>query len=231
MQPLRIHYFEHVPFEGLGCIEDWARQQGHTITVTQWHAPTVVLPDLLSIDWLIVMGGPMGVYETGLHIWLPAEQQYIADAIQQGKKVLGICLGSQLVAAALGAKVYPNKEKEIGWFPVQFNATGALANILPPEQTVFHWHGDTFDLPANATLFASSAACANQGFIYGDRVIGLQFHLEVRSNDVLKMVEHGDDELAPAPYVQSAEAIADRSALADGANELMFEILEYMQKA
>jgi len=231
MQPLRIHYFEHVPFEGLGCIEDWARQHGHTITATRWHTPSAVLPDLLSVDWLIVMGGPMGVYETGRYIWLPSEQEYIAAAIQQNKKVLGICLGAQLIAASLGARVYPNKEKEIGWFPVQFSTEGpaaALAGILPPELMVFHWHGDTFDLPAQATRFATTAACANQGFIYGNNVIGLQFHLEVRRSDVLKMVQYGGGELTPAGCIQSAEEIAERSSLADTANETMFALLDYM---
>jgi GMP synthase (glutamine-hydrolysing) len=231
MQPLRIHYFEHAPFEGLGCIEDWARQNGHTITVTRWYSPTAVLPDLLSIDWLIVMGGPMGVYETDRYIWLPAEQQYIAAAIQQQKKVLGICLGAQLIAAALGASVYPNREKEIGWFPVQFTPEGsaaALAGAFPPELIVFHWHGDTFDLPAQATRFAATTACANQGFVYGNNVIALQFHLEMRRHDVLKMVQHGDNELVPAPYIQSAEEIAERSSLADVGNEAMFALLNHM---
>ncbi|KAA2240163.1 amidotransferase [Chitinophaga agrisoli] len=230
MTPLRIHYLEHVPFEGLGCIADWAAENGHTVTVTTFH-DLVVLPDLDTIDWLIVMGGPMGVYETARYPWMAVELVYIEEAIRRQKKVLGICLGAQLIACALGARVYPHTQKEIGWFPVQFTTEGAaasLAKVFPAELPVFHWHGDTFDLPAQATSFAATGVCANQGYIYGGHVIGLQFHLEVRKADVLGMVHHGDDELAPAPYVQSAETIAAQSDLATEANKAMYRLLTAM---
>jgi len=230
MQPLRIHYFQHVPFEGLGCIRDWIQQHGHTLTATRWYE-TPVLPDLQDIDWLIVMGGPMGVYETEQHPWLSIEKQFIADAIQQQKKVLGICLGAQLIAAALGARVYPNREKEIGWFPVQFISQGAAAfpaTVFPPELTVFHWHGDTFDLPPTATRFAATAACANQGFLYNSKVAGLQFHLEVRPQDAADMVAAGAHELTPGPCIQSAATIAQLSGLAGAANTGMYKLLDYM---
>lgn len=219
-----------MPFEGLGCIGDWIQEHGHTVTATRWYE-TPVLPDLQDIDWLIIMGGPMGVYETEQHPWLRIEKQFIADAIQQQKKVLGVCLGAQLIAAALGARVYPNPEKEIGWFPVQFISPGSdtfPATVFPPELNVFHWHGDTFDLPSTATRFAATAACAHQAFIYKGKVVGLQFHLEVRPQDAADMAAAGAQELKPAPYIQDAATITQLSGLATAANAGMHKLLDYM---
>ena len=104
---MKIHYFQHVPFEGLGNIEDWIKSKGHTLSSTHFFKNDT-LPQLSEIDWLIVMGGPMNVYEENLYPWLAAEKKFIAKAINEGLRVLGICLGAQLIAAALGAKVYPN---------------------------------------------------------------------------------------------------------------------------
>ncbi|WP_218188034.1 type 1 glutamine amidotransferase [Desulfosarcina cetonica] len=115
---MRAHYFQHVPFEGLGSIQDWLETAGYTVTATRFFEPWT-LPALEEIDFLVVMGGPMSVNDTDQFDWLVAEKQFIHDAVMAGKAVLGICLGAQLIASALGARVYPNPVKEIGWFPIQ----------------------------------------------------------------------------------------------------------------
>ena len=137
---MRIHIFQHVPFEGPGCITDWANTHHHNLTFTRWYEQSDQ-PDMAEVDFLIIMGGPMSVHDETVHPWLKVEKQCILQAIQAGKRVLGICLGAQLIATALGAKVYPNTQKEIGWFPVAY-ATAllppSLAVELPEAQTVFH---------------------------------------------------------------------------------------------
>ncbi len=207
---LRIHYIQHVRFEGLGNIEPWAIARGHRLSLTRTFArdpfPT---PD--QYDWLIVMGGPMGACDDDRHVWMADEKATIRAAIDSGKCVLGICLGAQLIAHVLGARVYPGPEKEIGWLPITKSEAGRshpLLGAMPDPFTVFHWHGDTFDLPAGATLLASSAGTRHQAFIHGDRVVGLQFHLENSPEMIAGMVEHGADELDTRHrYVQSADVI------------------------
>lgn len=210
MAPLRIHYIQHVRFEGLGSIEPWAMARGHQLSVTRTFARDP-FPSPEDYDWLIVMGGPMGAYDEDKHVWMAEEKSTIRAAIDAGKCVLGICLGSQLIADVLGARVYPGPEKEIGWLPITKSESGRahpLFAAMPDPFTVFHWHGDTFDLPAGATLLASSAGTRHQAFIYGDRVVGLQFHLENSAETIAGMVEHGADELDTSHrYVQSADAI------------------------
>ena len=135
----------------------------------------------ISIFWLIVMGGPMSVNDERQYPWPTAEKKFIADAIANGKIVLGVCLGAQLIANALGARVYPNHHREIGWFPVEGvtpEKTSVLGTLFPSQMNTFHWHGETFDLPEHAIHLARSEGCEHQAFCIGDRVLGLQFHLE-----------------------------------------------------
>ncbi|UYQ91617.1 type 1 glutamine amidotransferase [Chitinophaga horti] len=226
---MHIHYFQHVPFEGLGCIADWIARKGHQVSATHWYKQETP-PALDAVDWLIVLGGPMGVYDQDRYPWLEVEKNYIRDAVAQGKRVLGICLGAQLVAAALGAKVYPNKEKEIGWFPVHFEKAHPLVDFMPVTEMVFHWHGDTFDLPENAVRFASTPACRNQAFIYGERTVGLQFHFEATATSVDDMIHHGKEELIEATYIQRAEEIRAGNGHIAINNQLMFTLLDRMEK-
>jgi GMP synthase-like glutamine amidotransferase len=203
---MRIHYFQHVPFEGLGNIENWIKSQRHTFSETRLYE-NAELPTLADIDWLIVMGGPMGACDDDIYPWLIDEKRFIGQAINLGIKVLGICLGAQLIASVLGAKVYPNAHKEIGWFPLHLTADGAASSIFagfPAEFTVFHWHGDTFDLPAGAKHLAASKGCVNQAFLYNKNVLGLQFHLDVTIDNIKDWVQNGADELVAAPYIQTA---------------------------
>jgi GMP synthase-like glutamine amidotransferase len=196
-----------VPFEGLGSIEPWLKAGGYEITNTRFFE-SPELPALKTIDLLVVMGGPMSVNDEDKFPWLAAEKQFIREAINKGKPVLGICLGAQLIASALGARVYPNCVKEIGWFPIYGMSTndGALFSF-PPSINAFHWHGETLDLPEGAVRLAKSAVCENQAFQLGRSVIGLQFHLETTPQAAVDIVSHCRDELITSSYIQEEKEI------------------------
>ena len=233
---MRAHYLQHVPFEGLGSIERWLQRAGYQVTGTQFYA-SAELPPAAEVDLLVALGGPMSVNDEGQHPWLAAEKRFIRELIALERPVLGVCLGAQLIASALGAAVYPNPVKEIGWLPIQGLAPGATAPDraayesgepdageagtaaggggqgtdpqdaaraaraadaadglggdqpavsaepiatfrFPPFMEVFHWHGETFDLPEGAVRLARSNGALNQAFQLGRSVIGLQFHLD-----------------------------------------------------
>jgi len=200
---MKLHYLQHVPFEGLGSIATWAQKHHHTLSVTRLYLGES-LPPIQTIDGLIVMGGPMNIDQEDQYPWLVQEKQFIEQAIQTNKMVLGICLGAQLIAQVLGAKVYPGRAKEIGWFPLQkVDTDSPIFAGIPSDLRVFHWHGDTFDIPAGASRLASSEACQNQAFIYGDRVLGLQFHLESTPASVQALIDQCADELVEGKYIQT----------------------------
>ena len=229
---MRVHYFQHVAFEGLGSIASWLTARSIEIKGTRFYE-AANLPDSADVDWLIVLGGPMSANDEHLYAWLADEKAFIAEAIRAGKRVLGICLGAQLIASALGARVYPNAAKEIGWFPISpvAGAQGHPALQFPPEALVFHWHGETYDRPVGSIHLARSIACENQAFRVGARVIGLQFHLETTPESARALVTHCRAELRPATYVQSDQAILSAP---DGhysaANALMNAVLLHMEK-
>ena len=176
---MRVLAFRHVPFEHLGLIADSLARRGiecrYVDLYQSFEAPS---PD--DADGFIFMGGPMSVNDDLPYI--RQELRLIEQAVARGKPVLGVCLGSQLIARALGGRVYRNPVKEIGWYEVRFTKAarqdGLFAGLHGPE-LVFHWHGETFDLAAGAELLASSDACRQQAFRVGGNVYGLQFHLEV----------------------------------------------------
>ena len=226
---MRAHYFQHVAFEGLGSIESWLKAQGFELSRTAFYQ-SAELPDPQGIDLLVVMGGPMSVNDEAKWPWLRAEKQFIGDFIAQGKPVLGICLGAQLIANALGGRVFANAEKEIGWWPVHSVVHSEASLFAFPEQLeVFHWHGETFELPAEASVLARSAACAHQAFQLGERVIGLQFHLEMTPESVRQIVDQCRDELRPAPYVQDeARILAADPAQYQAINALMGQVLQFL---
>ena len=206
---LRLHYLQHVAFEGLEQIRPWAAKAGAAISVTRFHEGQT-LPGVDAFDFLVIMGGPMGTGDTDRYPWLTPEKLFIRKAIAAGKAVLGVCLGAQLIAAAMGARVYPNTHREIGWFDIKRSpsaADHAIGGCLPPQFKVFHWHGDTFDLPKGALRIASSAACRNQGFVLGQHVVGLQFHLETTPQNLEALIANGGDDLKPGPHVQSSAAM------------------------
>ncbi len=204
---MNVHSFEHVPFEGLAGIDPWLKNRGHSVSRTRFwlNDPT---PDMDNLDWLIVMGGPMGVHDEKIHPWLRHEKRFIEQAIKREKHVLGICLGAQLIADVLGARVSTGKEPEIGWFPVSLTANAIRSRWFHSSPFVpFHWHRDSFALPHGAIHLAISKGCENQAFSYGDRVLALQFHPDSTAESIDHLLLNCADDLVPGTYVQSAEEI------------------------
>jgi GMP synthase-like glutamine amidotransferase len=207
---MKLHYLQHVPYEGLGFIEEWGRRKDVKISVTHLYE-NESLPAPLDIDFLVIMGGPMAAFELHKYQWMADELRFIRECIERQKLVLGICLGSQLIAGSLGAEVFRHKQQEIGWFPVH-RVNGAdeskFGAIFPNEFTTFHWHSDTFEMPDGAVHLAASDGCANQAFSIEDRVIGLQFHLEIDEKTIISLIEYNPD-LKPDRYVQDATAMLE----------------------
>ncbi|MEE4186427.1 MAG: gamma-glutamyl-gamma-aminobutyrate hydrolase family protein [Gammaproteobacteria bacterium] len=178
----RLLVFQHVPHEILGNLDPLLRAAGFRIRYVNFGRTPDAQPDITRYDGLIVLGGPMCVDQTNRHPHLLTEIAAISDAIDRGMPLLGICLGAQLIATALGAKVRRNPVKEIGWYGVQPTVaarTDPLFRHLGEMERIFQWHGDTFDIPRGAIHLARSEHCENQAFRYGELTYGLQFHLEV----------------------------------------------------
>jgi GMP synthase-like glutamine amidotransferase len=178
--PYRVFVFRHIPYEDLGLIRAPLEERGISIEYADLYRPGPPPPDITQAAGLIFMGGPMSANDD--LPYLRQELQLIAQAVERRQPVLGVCLGAQLIAKALGAKVYRNPVKEIGWFEIHFTGAAARDPLFAgvgPAETVFHWHGETFDLPPGAERLAYSEACRNQAFRAAAGVYGLQFHLEV----------------------------------------------------
>lgn len=206
---MKIHCLAHVPFEDAANIGLWAAERGHPLSYTHFFRGDA-LPHADSFDMLAVMGGLMNVYEHDTYPWLAAEKQFIKTAIDAGKKVVGVCLGGQLLAEVLGGRVTPNPQKEIGWHRITLTEAGLRSSLfsgMPRQMDVFQWHGDTFSIPPGAGHLAASFACSNQAFLYKNNVLGLQFHLEYSRESIEKMLTHCADEIIDAPYINSVEAI------------------------
>lgn len=226
----QIACFMHVPFEGPGAIADWVRLKGHKLHYTRFYKGDE-LPDADSVDMLIIMGGPMDVFDYHVHPWMGDEIEWVEEFIQAGKPVLGICLGAQIIAAALDEEVYPGPHREIGWHNLQFfPALGdfKIFDVLPVTRKVFHWHGDTFNIPEGATRIAASLAFPNQGFIYKNKVIALQFHLEVTPDSVKELVDNCRDELVEGPHIQSEMEILSERKHFQPNQEVLFRFLDYL---
>jgi GMP synthase (glutamine-hydrolysing) len=226
--PMRLHFLQHVWFEDLAHIGVWADNRDVTVSRTAFLADEQ-LPSLDDFDWLVIMGGPMGVYDEDQYPWLAGEKKFIEKAMTAGKTVLGICLGAQLIAAASGARVYKNKYKEIGWFDVFRTPEAVESRVfanLPDSFRAFHWHGDTFDLPTRARRLARSQGCANQAFEFDDKLIGLQFHLESTTDSISKLVANCGEEVLADRFVQNTEQIVTQEDYVAEANKLMETLLD-----
>jgi GMP synthase-like glutamine amidotransferase len=206
---MKIIALQHVDFEGTGLIDEWAATRGHSISLHQCFG-TAPFPTTADMDMLVIMGGPMSIHDEQEYPWLIHEKALIKHAIEQGKYVVGVCLGAQLIANVLGAKVYKNSVREIGWFPVALSddALGTpYISGLNSAMTVLHWHGETFDLPERAVHLMSSAACHNQAFSYNAHVLALQFHLEMTEAGLRSIIDGCRDELVPSGTVQTEEEL------------------------
>ncbi|SNR86357.1 GMP synthase - Glutamine amidotransferase [Humidesulfovibrio mexicanus] len=232
---LRLHSLRHARFETEAEIAAWAQERGHSLSHTDlWNGETPPHPD--SFDFLIVMGGPMNIYEEDAHPWLAMEKRFLKSSIEAGKLVLGVCLGAQLLAEALGGAVTKNAHREIGWHTVSAGPDASKSRAfasLPQEYAAFHWHGDTFSIPPGAQWTARSEACAHQAFsARNDRVVALQFHLETNAQSMAELARNCADEITldPVkwPYVQSAADMAARPERLASLRGLLFRLLDNM---
>jgi len=248
MTAMRIHCLQHVPFEGPAAIEDWAVSRGHAISGTELYrglrgthgAPQqpdvrAVLPTLQEFELLVIMGGPMSIHDTQEYPWLVAEKALIRAAIEGSAAILGVCLGAQLVAEALGGQVTKNPHPEIGWYPVTLAPDGRRDSAFAGFSESFpalHWHGETFSIPQEAVHVASSEACPNQAFMYDrGRVIGLQFHLECTPESLSMLADAAAHELDSAgteQWVASREELLSPKAPYTACRELLFTLLDRM---
>lgn len=226
----RIHYLQHVHFEGLGYIETWVKKKNFSVSSTRLFE-SEKLPGIDDFDWLIVMGGSMSVNDVDEFPWLCGEIEFIREAVKAKKTVLGICLGAQLIAKALDAKVFSGDYKEIGWCEIQPYAMSErhrLHSLFAENQLVFQWHGDSFELPKGAVGLACSRAYANQAFVYNDTVVALQFHLEATEESIAALLEYSASDITSGIFVQSAEAILKKIGNVTAVNKAMKRLLEYL---
>lgn len=200
---MEVYAIQHVPFETLGYFGEWCEKNGYDLHMIRLYENDP-FPPIENIDLLFVLGGPMGIYDNAKYTWLSPEKKFLKQAISAGVKIVGICLGAQLLADVLGAKVSKNMNKEIGWFPISLTEGGIASGIfkgIPESFMSFHWHGDTFAIPENAIWLAKSEACTNQAFIYKNHVLALQFHLEPTEVNVDVFVKENRNELVDAPFI------------------------------
>ncbi|MBN2037110.1 MAG: type 1 glutamine amidotransferase [Chitinispirillaceae bacterium] len=228
---MKVHYLQHESYEDPGLILDWAAARRHTLTSTMVYR-NEPLPSFDSFDLLVIMGGSMSACDDAAYPWLSPEKAFIRTAMDSGRAVLGICLGAQMIAAALGAAVYANKNKEIGWFPVTLTPQGTASRLFkgwPLTFPCFHWHEDTFDLPNGATRIAFSKACMNQAFICGRRTVALQFHIECTRDSITRMITKNAKQIVPGGlYVQPAEEMLKRQSETVSMRRQLFTLLDTM---
>jgi GMP synthase-like glutamine amidotransferase len=234
VKEMRVHIFQHVEYEGLGSIRSWLNDRKIAATSTRFFE-SHQLPDISRIDLLIAMGGPMSVNDEAVYPWLVEEKDFIRKMIEKDKRVLGICLGAQLIAAAAGTPIRKNSRREIGWFNLRGYSPPSNGSFLrlPEKFRAFHWHSETFELPAGAVLLAGNTVCRNQAFQLGKRIIGLQFHLEVTPHSLREMIRGGREELLmPGEFVQKEKDILSVPACCfTEVNRLMDNTLLFLFKS
>jgi GMP synthase-like glutamine amidotransferase len=209
--------FQHDPFEDLGFFGEVLEKQGADYRVVRLFHGEMPAEEWEHVRALIILGGPMNVDEEDGFPFLRWEKRIIRAAIDEAVPILGICLGAQLIATALGTPVFHGPVKEIGWSPISITPHGqvdSLLGYLPETATVFQWHGDGFDLPAGAIRLASSAHYGTQAFRLGKTIYGLQFHLEVTPPMIERWIEERSKDLALAPYVLPEKILADTQSYA-----------------
>lgn len=229
---MRVHWLQHVPYEGLGHIASWVAARQATVTCTRMFTGEA-LPDVGSFDLLVILGGPMSVNDEDDLPWLAVEKAFIRQAIEADRGVLGICLGAQLIASALGARVGPSPEREVGWWPVTRTAItgdGQQSRFpFPVEVTCLQWHGESFALPPGAVHLAQSPGCPNQAMQIGTRVIGVQFHPEATPAWTREVLSRSPGALLPGRFVTTESALMiDLEPRCRPANVLVEKMLDYL---
>ena len=225
---MRIACFKHVSFEGPASIAGWASSRGHSLEEIDIFDGTE-LPKPDQFDMLLVMGGPMNIYQETEFPWLAGEKQAISDAVAEGKYIVGICLGAQLVADVLGGPVRRGNDVEIGWLPIRRSDFCPEQLPMPEEIRVYHWHGDTFTLPPESALIASSVGCANQIFLQKEQILGLQCHLETTPESVKALIGACSNEIVDGKYIQSAEEMLNEpNATFEQMHDALFAMLDHL---
>jgi GMP synthase-like glutamine amidotransferase len=217
---MEIAILQHVDFEGPAEIGNWCRQTGAEYGICRLFLGDA-LPKAEETDFLVILGGPMSVLDD--LPWLEEERQLIRAFISQGKPVLGVCLGGQQIAKALGADILQGSNREAGWLPIRTMKSETLGE-LPEELVVFHWHGEQFGLPEGAERLFASDVCPNQGFVYKENVIGLQFHFESTQESIESILQNDEAFLDGSTYTQTAAEIRDYPIPA-GNRELLYQLL------
>ncbi|MBF2392616.1 type 1 glutamine amidotransferase [Listeria marthii] len=218
-----IDVLQHVPHEGPGLIANWAKENQHQLKIHLLFEENAHVPN--DSDFLIVLGGPMGINDTAEFAWLADERVLIKRLSEQNKPIFGVCLGAQQIAATFGSEITVNKEKEVGWFPVKRTSDKLL--FFPESLHVFHWHQDTFSLPEGATRLFASEGCLNQAFLYAENIIGLQFHFEMEKAGIETILQIDEEFITPGQYVQSLAEMRVEDVPED--NKQMLEaILDYL---
>jgi GMP synthase (glutamine-hydrolysing) len=237
---MRIHCIQHAFFEKPGYLAAWAGKHGHDFSVS--HAYEHRLPSTDDFDWLVLLGGPMSIHDERCYAWMTAEKRLIENAISRGRRILGVCLGAQLLADVLGGRVFPCAHKEVGWWPVRLTAESLDCNVfrtsylsrVPPAIDAFHWHGEGFSLPPGARRIAETPACPNQAFEWSDgraQVWGLQFHLEMLQENIADLIANcGEDCAIANRYVQTASEIEHHAARIGLAHTVLCDWLNSMSR-
>ena len=231
MTPVRILCLQHDPLDGPGALIEWAESRGHQLCIFLF-GPEKRLPLLDSFDLLVSLGGPMGAYEEEVHPWLGDEKQFLRDAKAAGKKLLGLCLGCQLLAQALGGEAFRHSCKEFGWQPIEPTESGYEWFGSKGTFKAFQWHGDTYTLPPGAVQLARNKATEQQAFLIRNpegsevQVLGLQFHLEWTESMARNAVAEPGAAPTPSEFIQTPEEIlSDPEFFADARNRF-FALLD-----
>lgn len=229
---MHLHYFQHNHFEDLGYIGEWAENHNFTTSVTRFDIKPE-LPSKENFDWLVVMGGAMGVSDADQYPWINLEIEFIKAAIHSGKIVIGVCLGSQMIASALGARVYKNSEPEMGFWPITLTQEAKQDKVFrhfPANLDVMHFHFDTFTLPEGAIAMAKSAVTPVQAFRYGKNVFALQFHSELTESNLPVFIRELAAEIVPGSLVQNPQEMLQKINYCRINNEIFSKMLDEIRQ-
>ncbi len=225
---MKIACIQHVPFEEEGTIQSWAHLRNVSLELIRIFKDEP-LPDPETLSGIVLLGGSMGVYDEASIPFLKAEKAWLKEALKTDTPILGICLGSQLLAEQLGGHVSSHPQQEIGWLDITLTEAclaHPLFDQMEETMNVFQWHGDRFSIPPQTIPIASSKACESQGFIYKDNVVGLQFHLEMTERTIEHLIEKCAADLAPGPFVQPVDVIRKNTWRTASTHDTLFTLLD-----